>query len=148
MLNEGMKILIAILLAIVVSQITKVLIAKIKYKEVFDWRDLFLTGGMPSAHSALVTALCLSVYLLEGFTIRFIISLTLGFIVIRDSLGVRRSVGEEGKAINEIIKELNEMMKGKKVELKEVHYSLGHKPADILAGIVIGIISALVILII
>jgi len=148
MLNEGIKILIALLLAIAISQLTKILIAKIKYKEVFDWKDLFLTGGMPSAHSSLVASLCLSIYLLEGFTIIFIMSLALTFIVIRDALGVRRSVGEEGKAINDIIKELNEIMKGKKVKLKEVNYSLGHEPKDVLAGILIGAISALIVLII
>ena len=140
MINEVGKIIIAISLANVIAQSTKVLISKIKYKEVFDWRDFFLTGGMPSSHSAMVAALSLAIYLIEGFTVVFAVSLTLSVIVIRDALGVRRSVGVEGKAINDIIKEINKLMTAKKLD--HVHYSLGHTPADVIAGIIIGIICA------
>ena len=146
MINEVGKIIIAMFLANVIAQSTKVLISKIKYKEVFDWRDFFLTGGMPSSHSAIVAALCLAVYLIEGFTVMFAVSLTLTIIVIRDALGVRRSVGVEGKAINDIIKEINKLMTAKKLD--HVHYSLGHTPADVSVGIILGLVCAWVIFLI
>jgi len=144
---DGVKVVIAIAIAIMVSQLTKILIAKLKYKEVFDWRDFFLTGGMPSAHTATVTTLALSIFLIQGASVAFAITIGLGFIVIRDALGVRRTVGEGGRAINDIIKVIDDLIKTKKNKLKPVKYSLGHTPADVNIGMVIGAVSALIVLV-
>ncbi len=126
----------AIIISGVVSQGIKIVLFKLN-KEKTTWRDIFVTGSMPSSHSALVSALSLSILLSEGFTSSFFISFVLASIVIRDSLGVRRSVGEEGRIINEIIKK-------SKIHVKKVTYSLGHKPSEVFAGIFIGLFSAFI----
>ena len=101
------------------------------------WHDLIVTGGMPSSHAAFVVALATSVYLEEGITTVFAISLVLAFIVIMDAFNVRRSVGEEGMVIDKIIR---------KIKLKtEMHYSLGHTPLQVAVGSLMGFIIALLV---
>jgi acid phosphatase family membrane protein YuiD len=58
--------------------------------------------------------------------------------VITDSLGVRRTAGEEAKAVNKIIRIEH-------LKIKQMHYALGHKPIEVLAGISIGFTVAIII---
>jgi len=131
------NIFLSILLAGVVSQLTKILIFKLKYKQKFHYKDLIVTGGMPSAHSALVGSLTTIIWLNEGFSTLFFAVLTFSLIVLRDAIGVRRSVGEEGKVIEKIIKY-------EKIKISKFHYALGHTPKQVAVGLIIGIASALV----
>jgi len=105
----------------------------------FHLEDLAVTGGMPSSHSAVVTALTLSIFLTEGPTPLFFTTLVMAVIVIRDALGVRRTAGDEGKLLNQVIKKAH-------LRLPPVHYSLGHLPREVAAGIAIGIVSSLVVM--
>jgi|TARA_Y100000310_G_scaffold187486_2_gene187525 hypothetical protein len=131
------NIFLSILLAGVASQLTKILIFKLKYKQKFHYKDLIVTGGMPSAHSALVGSLTTIIWLNEGFSTLFFAVLTFSLIVLRDAIGVRRSVGEEGKVIEKIIKY-------EKIKISKFHYALGHTPKQVAVGLIIGIASALV----
>ena len=92
---------------------------------------------MPSSHSAFVVSLTTIIYLVEGITTAFAVSLVLAFIVIRDAFGVRRTVGEEGYIINEIIKKI-------KIK-KKTHFAMGHTPLQVLVGSVIGFVMALLV---
>ena len=69
-----------------------------------SWDDFFLTGGMPSTHSAFVISLVTILYLTEGVSSTFVVSLVLAVIVLRDASGVRRTVGEEGMVITQMMK--------------------------------------------
>jgi uncharacterized protein len=127
------KVILAVLLAGVGAQIVKLISIYIREKEL-EWHDLFLTGGMPSTHSAFVVSLATILYLNEGLSSVFIISLVLAIIVLRDASGVRRTVGEEGMIITQMMKKLK--MK------KETHFSMGHTPLQVLVGSLIGFIVA------
>jgi len=137
MVNSGLIVFYAIALSFVASQGLKILLFMRKGR--FCIEDIAVTGGMPSSHSAVVTALALSIFLTEGPTALFFTTLVLATIVIRDALGVRRTAGEEGQLLNEVIKKA-------KLKLPPVHYSLGHKPREVAVGIAIGLASALIIL--
>ena len=132
------KTFMAVLIAGLVSQGLKILILIIKHKQKFYWKDLIVTGGMPSAHSALVSSLALIFFLEEGFSSTFVIAFVLAGVVIVDAFGVRRSVGEEGKLINKIIK-------ASKLKLGKLHYSLGHTPLEVTVGVIIGLVSSLMV---
>lgn len=135
------RVIIAILLSAILTQSAKAIINSVKEKKYPHWNDLIVTGGMPSAHSAMVSGLLTILYLETGLSYFTAISLVLFTIVITDSLGVRRTAGEEGKVLNNIIKI-------EKLKISELHYALGHKPADVLVGILIGfVISFLVYLV-
>lgn len=118
-----------------VSQLLKILIIVIKHEQPFHPADLLVTGGMPSTHTALVVALVVIEYLISGFSNLFFVTFVFAIIIIRDSLGVRRTAGEEGQVLNEIIKK-------SKLKLPQLHYSLGHTPAQVLVGAVIGLLAA------
>ena len=92
---------------------------------------------MPSSHSAFVVALATIIYLEEGSSTAFAISLVLAFIVIRDAFGVRRTVGEEGMAVNQILQKL-------KIH-KKTHFSMGHTPKQVIVGSLIGFAVAFLV---
>lgn len=91
-------------------------------------------GGMPSNHSAIVSALVMMVALREGFTHpAFGVALTLAFIVIMDAGGLRRQIASHAVLLNK----LKQQHQGN--ELRE---SFGHDKLEIIAGIVVGIVIA------
>lgn len=130
------KILIAVLLGGFGAQVVKLILLWFRHKTL-AWSDIIVTGGMPSSHSAFVVSLATIVYLVEGSSAAFAISLVLAILVIRDAFGVRRTVGEEGKLINKIMK---------KVRLKtKTHFSMGHTPLEVLIGGVFGFLVSMLV---
>ena len=130
------KILLAVILAGFGSQILKLLILFFRHKKL-SWHDIFVTGGMPSSHAAFVVSLATIIYLTERASTLFVMSLVFAIIVIRDAFGVRRSVGMEGKAIQQLFKIHH--IKSK------FHYSMGHTPLQVLVGSVIGFGTAMLV---
>ena len=124
------KITLTVLLAGFGAQLLKLIIFFFKHKSL-SWHDLVVTGGMPSSHSAFVVALATIVYLEEGLSTAFVISLVLALIVLRDAFGVRRTVGMEGKQIEKLLK-LHKLK-------SKFHYSLGHTPLEVAVGALIGL---------
>ncbi|MBO4533258.1 MAG: divergent PAP2 family protein [Treponema sp.] len=102
------------------------------------WR----TGGMPSSHSAIVTAVCTSIGIKEGpDSSVFILSLLLTFITMRDAVGVRRSSGVQSKKINEIGTELES--NGYLKEYKTIKEVNGHTPIQVIMGAILGLVIGL-----
>ena len=130
------KILLAVLLAGFGAQLVKLTFLWFKHKTL-SWHDLVVTGGMPSSHSAFVIALATIIYLEEGTTSVFALSLVLALIVLRDAFGVRRSVGMEGKALQKLFR-MHHLK-------SRFHYSLGHSPMEVAVGALIGFVIALVV---
>ncbi|MBN1311995.1 MAG: divergent PAP2 family protein [Anaerolineae bacterium] len=107
-----------------------------KTKE-FDWHHIAATGGMPSSHSALVTALATGLGLEFGFDSPFFaMAIMLTMIVTYDAQGVRKQAGEHGRAINQIIAEL---LSGQEIGEKEFQEVLGHSRMEVAAGVLFGI---------
>ena len=127
------KIALAVLAGGFGAQLIKLLILFFRHKTL-SWHDLVVTGGMPSSHSAFVVALSSAVYLEEGVSTAFVVSLVLALIVLRDAFGVRRTVGMEAKQIEKLLK-LHKLK-------SKFHYSLGHTPLEVAIGSLIGAISA------
>ncbi len=105
---------------------------------------LFSSGGMPSVHSATVSALA-TVALIEGGPAGPFFGITGIFaaIVMYDSLGVRRAAGEQAKALNHLIGDLAQTGTLKSptqyAHLREV---LGHRPLEVLIGAMLGVVMA------
>lgn len=135
------KVLWAVIFAGAIAQLLKIGIFIIKHHQTFHLADLFVTGGMPSAHSASVISLLVAVYWTEGVSTLFVICLVLAVLTIRDALGVRRTVGEEGRIIHEIIRR-------QKLKIPEFHYALGHKPEEVLVGCILGAITAFIVILV
>lgn len=108
-----------------------------------DFSYLVSTGGMPSAHSAMVSGMATSVGLAVGFDSPvFVIALAFAVVVMFDASTVRRSAGLQARLLNEIIDEL----------FKEHHFSerklvelLGHTRLEVFMGMLIGVFAALLV---
>lgn len=110
------------------------------------------TGGMPSSHSAGVTALITALILEYGYTSGYVaIATTFGVIVMFDSMGVRRQSGEQGIVIEDILEEIKLLARlhskdGIKVDRKLIiRKYLGHKPLEVFVGLLTGIFITFVV---
>ncbi len=123
------------------AQFIKLARAYRKTKDV-DFGYLLSTGGMPSAHSAMVMGLATSIGLTEGFGSP-IAMLAAGFAAITtfDAATVRRAAGEQAKVLNRIVHEITEL----KFQPKRLKELLGHSPKEVLWGMFTGIVVAVVV---
>ena len=135
------KLIFVPFLALLVAQIIKVIIDAFKGK--FSWRNFNNYGGMPSSHSAMVAALCTEIGTASGYnSAYFAIALTFAFLIVRDAVGLRQQLGNHGKIINMLIKDLPDYRESSYPYLQE---RLGHTYWQALAGIIIGILISLTI---
>ncbi len=133
----------AIIVAVCIAQFTKIALLVFKQGQKFIWQDLFVTGSMPSAHAAIVTAMTVILLLTEGFSPLFFVSFVITAIVIRDAVGVRRTVGEESRVLTNVITVLKTKFH---INIsRKMHQSLGHQPIEVFVGTLIGIASAVVV---
>ncbi|AFZ51267.1 divergent PAP2 family protein [Dactylococcopsis salina] len=130
------------LIACFIAQGLKLVIELIRDRK-FNARSLFTTGGMPSAHSALVASLATGVGIKEGWeSTDFAIALLFAIIVMFDAAGVRQAAGKQARLLNQIVDELFQEHKNFNEEkLKEL---LGHTPLQVIVGVILGVIIALV----
>ncbi|MFC1893445.1 divergent PAP2 family protein [Chloroflexota bacterium] len=135
------KALVTPICAWVVAQTIKTLVSLFQGKG-FDLGLLLGSGGMPSAHSAFVTALATAVAMIEGFgSVAFAITTILALIVMYDAAGVRQSVAQQSTVLNRIIEEikLRRPMTELESDLREL---MGHTPFQVVAGAALGIAIA------
>jgi len=136
----GNPVLFISLFAWGLAQFLKVPIEYIMYKRL-NWALWFSSGGMPSSHSALVTAVMLSIGLFYGFDSPiFALSVAVAMIVIYDAAGVRREAGRHAEKINILI---NEFFSGQPISEKQLKEVIGHTPSQVIAGVVLGLGTAL-----
>ncbi len=122
-----------------VAQVAKFAIAAIRGR--IDFRYLYASGGMPSVHSAVVSSLAMTAFLVDGFGSHlFGLVAIFAMVVMYDSFGVRRSAGEQAVALNQLIENLEHSrfkFDGPAPKLREI---LGHQPREVMAGAVTGIV--------
>lgn len=118
------------------AQLSKILISLIKVKH-FEIGKIMASGGMPSSHTAFITALTISIGKTTGFdTPLFAACAALSCIVMYDAAGVRRSAGDQAVLVNLIVDKIEEMGIEMDERIKEF---LGHKPIEVGVGAVLGI---------
>lgn len=101
-----------------------------------DFRVLVQPGGMPSAHSAVVTALATAVGIREGTaSTAFALACILAGIVMYDAAGVRRAAGRQARILNRIVEDLYQ---GHPIAEERLRELLGHTPFEVIAGAAVG----------
>lgn len=127
------QVLLIALCSSLTAQILKLFIELAQFRRI-RFKVLFETGGMPSSHSALVSALATGIGSTQGWdTPQFAIATVFAFIVMYDAAGIRRAAGKQAKVLNQIMVEVFEEEHD---PLKEL---LGHTPAQVVAGSVLGV---------
>lgn len=142
-IGTAVEVLGNALAAAVTAQVLKVLYFLIVHKKI-NFKIFTTTGGMPSAHSAGVIALSMTVGYNTGLnSIPFAIALGYAFVVMYDAAGIRRSAGKIAATMNRVMEEFyahRPSVAGEK--LKEL---LGHTPLEVVMGAILGIIVSYVI---
>ncbi len=134
------KIIFASVLAWAVAQTLKLLINYFKYKRL-NLERLVGTGGMPSAHSAFVSAAAVAVIRTCGIeSTEFGLIFVVAIITMYDAMTLRFQSGMHAKKLNELHKKLFE-----KENSKSLNELIGHTFWEVLCGFIIGILIALVV---
>lgn len=131
------------LIAFLVAQGTKFFLKALKRK--ISWREFFAYSDMPSGHTAVVISLATIIFLKEGFQSPiFAVSVFFAAIVIADAVGLRRYLGEHGKTLNILVKDLKEddYLDKRYPHLLE---RIGHTPTQVFAGALVGSIVAIIV---
>lgn len=133
-------VFIACVITSVLAQVLKLPLEYLR-KKTWDWSLLFSTGGMPSSHSAVVTAAAAGVGHYVGFdTPLFGLAFAVASVVVYDSTNIRRQAGFHAQQINRIIKEVFAGKTKPAKEFEELREVLGHSPVEALGGILLGLI--------
>lgn len=137
-------ILVAGAIAWLCSQVAKSIIHLILNKR-FVWERLLGDGGMPSSHSATVTAVAVMTGLRCGWdSPTFAIATILALIVMHDAMGVRHETGKQAKVINSMVELLNSMGRGELTPEETLKEFVGHTRRQVIIGAGLGGVIALV----
>lgn len=129
----------AIIAGWIVSQGLKYVIVALRTKSFDHIRQLYLSGNMPSAHSATAMALVTVIGLDDGInTAIFALSALVASIVMYDAMMVRRSVGEQGRAVQQLIRE-------RKSTITLPRAAKGHEPLEVVVGALLGVVIGTVV---
>ncbi|KAK1406054.1 hypothetical protein QVD17_42251 [Tagetes erecta] len=144
--SEGGKynyVLVCALLAFALAQSIKVFITWYWEKR-WDPKRFIGSGGMPSSHSATVTALAVALALQDGLAAStFATALILAAIVMYDATGVRLQAGLQAEVLNQIVYDLP--AEHPLAETTPLHELLGHTPPQVIAGALLGLMTSTII---
>jgi acid phosphatase family membrane protein YuiD len=125
---------IAIVVGWTLSQLIKSIIGLFRNKYMGLRSIMFVSGGMPSSHSATMMAVWTVILLNDGVgSGLFGLASVVALIVLYDAVKVRRSSGEQGVALLALMKEQKSIVPTPRV-------AMGHTPIEVLAGSFLGIL--------
>ncbi|MCM3711589.1 divergent PAP2 family protein [Sporosarcina luteola] len=145
--------LLAALFAILFAQFVKIPIHFLLTKKL-DWKLMTSTGGMPSSHSAAVSALTTAIGYEVGLgSPLFAVSAIFAVIVMFDATGIRYQAGQQALIINQMRVDFQTFVtevkgwpqKDGPQKILELKTLLGHKPSEVFAGSMTGIFISAVI---
>ena len=139
------RLLISAVSGWVIAQVLKTIIHTYFTKN-FDAERLVGGGGMPSSHSATVCALATAVAIEYGAaSFEFSMAAVFALVVMYDAIGVRQETGKQAKVLNDMIELFSHMGKNVDIE-KQLKEFIGHTPLQVLVGGILGIITAIIVM--
>lgn len=137
---QDFKYILIPITALISSQVIKFVFETIMYRKINFGRLINGNGGMPSSHSATASSIATAIGMVEGFNSPvFALAVVFTCIVAYDSSGVRRETGNQAVIINKIVMGL-QIEVDIKGEFKKLKEQLGHKPLEVVFGLMLGII--------
>jgi hypothetical protein len=135
------RVLVVSVMAWALAQVLKVLIY-VTHERKVNLRYLASSGGMPSSHSALVTALATAVAVTAGpRSPLFAMAAVFAAVVMYDAAGVRQSVSIQARILNRMLDEIFVEHAFNEKRLREL---IGHTPVEVFVGAVLGFVVAVV----
>src|SRR5690606_17026965 len=136
--------LVAAVIATVVAQVLKLLLVLLTERR-WAFARLLETGGMPSSHSAAVSALAISLGAIHGWgSPIFAVAAVFGSIVMYDATGIRRAAGLQAEMINDLVRELSHLM-DEGFQPQALRTLLGHTYPQVIVGALLGILTGLIL---
>ncbi len=109
-----------------------------------DFTYLTSTGGMPSAHSALVMGVFVAMGLGIGFAAPATIAASVvATITMFDAATVRRAAGLQARALNKLTKQL---ITEHRLAFKPLKEMLGHTRTEVFGGMLTGTVVAIIVM--
>ena len=122
-----------------ITQLVKFIIYSIRHG--WDLKYILTHGHMPSFHTALVVSMATSIGCYSGITSgAFTVAVVLSLIVIDDSVRLRVFIGDQGRYLNTLIRQLD--LEEKFPRLKE---RVGHRVSEVIVGGVFGFLLTMVL---
>lgn len=125
------EFVLSVVIAWTFVNILKPILTWIREKQI-NLKTMFTNGGMPSGHTVSVTSLTSALYLETGFSPVFVLGVVFALLVIYDALRVRTIIGQQSRIINQLME--------KEPGFEKLDEQVGHKPSEVVASIVIGIV--------
>jgi acid phosphatase family membrane protein YuiD len=132
--------------AFIIAQGIKIFLRSLKRK--VTWHDIFSYSDMPSGHTAVVISMVTILGLKLGIgSPIFAATFVYAIIVITDAVGLRNYLGQHGKTLNILVKDLkeDEFLDRTYPKLLE---KIGHTPLQVLIGGLIGVATGIITFII
>jgi len=121
----------------ILAQTIKTLITRLTTGK-FSSERLMGSGGMPSSHAAVMSALTATVARVDGlYTSTFAICFVVSWIVMYDAIGVRWNAGQHAKLLNRLAHKFELDVDDEQYE--DLQELLGHRPIEVLVGVLMGI---------
>ena len=123
-------------LAWLFAQAVKTVIELVRHRRLSLLAALTGSGGMPSSHTAFVTGLSTAIYQSNGISLVFILSLALAILTIRDALGVRNTVDQHARVLNQLLAAQGQ---------PPLATNTGHEFGDVVGGLAVGLLTVLLV---
>lgn len=131
------------IVAFILAQGAKVILQSFRRK--ITWLDIFNYSDMPSSHTATVSSLVVIVALRLGVSSPvFAATAVFAAIVVVDAIGLRNYLGQHGKTLNVLVKDLKEDEFLDRTYPRLLEH-IGHTPVQVLVGAIIGTITSLIL---
>jgi hypothetical protein len=122
-----------------IVQITKFIVYSIKHG--WDIQYAMTHGHMPSAHTGFIVSLVTSVGYYAGMNSgAFAVSVALAIIVIDDAARLRMYMGDQGRYLNMLIRQLNI----DDSQFPRLHERMGHRISEVIVGGILGFVLTII----
>lgn len=130
------QVLVVAFVGWALAQASKLVIHLIRERQL-SLRHLTSSGGMPSAHSATVTALATRIGIEHGLdSATFALGSIFALVVMYDAAGVRRAVSVQARI-------LNRMLEAQQFNERRLRELIGHTPFEVFVGALLGALVAI-----
>jgi len=130
------KLIVSVALTWLVVNVLKPVIIWIKEGRI-NRETMIRNGGMPSGHTALVASLTMALFLEEGLSPLFLVSVVLTFVVIYDAVSIRMIIERQSKIINQLTR--------REKDFPELVESVGHTPLEVAVSLVLSVVIPLLV---
>jgi len=124
----------------IITQLTKFILFSLKHG--WRWNYILTHGHMPSAHSAFAISVLITTAFVDGVSSgSFVVAMALGFLILDDALRLRMYLGDQGRYLNMLVKNLMEetdLINQK--DFPRLKERIGHHKSEVAVGLIYGAI--------